>query len=119
MLLVEDTPAILETTRAMLEKLGYQILAAFTPGDALRLAKAYFGKIHLLITDVVMPGMDGPELAENLQPLCPDIKRLFMSGYTANILSRHGVTDKDLHFLQKPFTMQDLAAKAREALGAG
>ena len=118
-LLVEDTPAILETTRAMLEKLGYQILAAFTPGEALRLAKSYFGKIHLLITDVVMPGMDGPELAENLQPLCPDIKRLFMSGYTANILSRHGVTDKDLHFLQKPFTMQDLAAKAREALGAG
>ncbi len=118
-LLVEDTPAILETTRAMLEKLGYQILAAFTPGDALRLAKAYFGKIHLLITDVVMPGMDGPELAENLQPLCPDIKRLFMSGYTANILSRHGVTDKGMHFLQKPFTMQDLAAKAREALGTG
>ena len=118
-LLVEDTPAILETTRAMLEKLGYQILAAFSPGEALRLAKSYFGKIHLLITDVVMPGMDGPELAENLQPLCPDIKRLFMSGYTANILSRHGVTDKDLHFLQKPFTMQDLAAKAREALGAG
>ena len=114
-LLVEDEPMILEIARMMLEHLGYTVLAASTPDEAIRLADENKG-IHLLITDVVMPGMNGRDLASRLAARFPDLKRLFMSGYTANVIAHHGVLDEGVHFIQKPFLMKDLAAKVRETL---
>jgi len=115
-LLVEDEPSILEVTTMILEMQGYSVLKASTPGEALDLARKYAGEIHLLLTDVVMPEMNGRDLARNLLALYPDIKRLFMSGYTANVIAHHGVLDEGVHFIQKPFSTNDLAAKIREAL---
>ncbi len=115
-MLVEDEPAILEMTARMLKRFGYTVIAANTPGEALRLARENTGDIHLLITDVVMPEMNGRDLAKNLLSLYPDVKRLFMSGYTANVIAHHGVLDKGVHFIQKPFTAKELADKVKEAL---
>ena len=118
-LLVEDEPMILDMTMAMLERLGYTVLAGATPGEAIGLAREHAGKIDLLMTDVVMPEMNGRDLAKNLLSLYPDLKRLFMSGYTANVIAHHGVLDEGVHFIQKPFTLKDLAAKVRGALSTG
>ncbi len=115
-LLVEDEPSILGVGKTMLEKMGYRVLAAPTPGEALRLAEAHSGDIHLLITDVIMPEMNGRELAKNLLSLYPHLRRLFMSGYTADVIAAHGVLDDGTHFIQKPFTMKTLSEKVREAL---
>lgn len=100
----------------MLEKLGYHPLIANTPSEAIRLAEKYPGAIHLLMTDVIMPEMNGRDLAKQLLSFYPDMKRLFVSGYTANVIAHHGVLDSGVHFIQKPFSMKDLAAKLREAL---
>ncbi|MFH0996312.1 MAG: response regulator [Pseudomonadota bacterium] len=116
-LLAEDEPVILELTTTMLEQLGYSVLAASTPGEAIRLAQAHPGPIHLLMTDVVMPEMNGRNLAKNLLSLYPRLKRLFMSGYTANVIAHHGVLDEGVYFIQKPFSIKELAAKVRDALG--
>ncbi len=78
----------------MLERQGYTVLAASTPGEAIRLAREHAGEIHLLMTDVVMPEMNGRDLAKNLLSLYPDLKRLFMSGYTADVIAHHGVLDR-------------------------
>jgi CheY-like chemotaxis protein len=115
-LLVEDEAAILNMGKAMLERLGYTVLTAGTPGEALRLAEAHAKEIHLLITDVVMPELNGRDLAARIAAIKPDLKCLFMSGYTANVIAHCGVLDDGVHFLQKPFSMQDLAARVREAL---
>ena len=80
--------------RRMLGKLGYTVLAASTPGEAIRLAGEHAGEIHLLMTDVVMPEMNGRDLAERLHAIYPDLKRLFMSGYTADVIAHHGVLDE-------------------------
>ncbi len=116
-LLVEDEPAILKMTKMMLERLGYVVVGAKTPGEAIRLAHEHSGRIDLLMTDVVMPEMNGRDLAGNLLSFYPGIKRLFMSGYTVNVIAHHGVLDKGVHFIQKPFSRKELAAKVREALG--
>jgi two-component system, cell cycle sensor histidine kinase and response regulator CckA len=115
-LLVEDEPAILKMTTMMLIRLGYTVVAAATPGEAIRLALEYRGQIDLLMTDVVMPEMNGRELAGNLLSHYPDLKRLFMSGYTADVIAHHGVLDEGVHFIQKPFSMKDLGGKLRETL---
>ena len=115
-LLVEDERSILEMTTMMLESLGYRVLAAGTPGEAIRLAEAYDGEIHLLVTDVVMPEMNGRVLAKKLLSICPGIEHLFMSGYTANVIAHHGVLDEGVNFVQKPFSKKTLGAKVREAL---
>ncbi|MBU8913405.1 MAG: response regulator [Spirochaetales bacterium] len=115
-LLVEDEPAILKLTAMMLERQGYVVVAASTPVEALRLAEQHSDPIHLLITDVIMPGMNGRDLAKNLLSLRPDLKCLFMSGYTADVIADRGVIDKGVNFIQKPFSTQDLAAGVREAL---
>lgn len=115
-LLVEDETAILEITTMMLERLGYTVVAAATPGEAIRLAQEHRGRIDLLMTDVVMPEMNGRELAENLLSRCPNLKGLFMSGYTANVIAHHGVLDEGVHFIQKPFSMKDLGRKLREVM---
>ncbi len=115
-LLVEDEPMILEVTGTMLEMLGYTVLAAGSPGEAIRRARQYSGRIDLLMTDVVMPEMNGLDLARKLQSAHPDIRKLFMSGYTADIIVNRGILEEDVYFLEKPFSMNSLAAKIREAL---
>ncbi len=115
-LLVEDETSILKLTKLMLEKQGYDVIAAQTPQEAIKLAKNHSGNIELLMTDVVMPEMNGRELAENIISIYPDIKKLFMSGYTANVIAHHGVLDAGVNFIQKPFSKRELSAKVREAL---
>jgi PAS domain S-box-containing protein len=115
-LVVEDEPAILTLTTAMLRHLGYTVIAAVTPSEARRLASEHTGEIHLLLTDVVMPEMNGRALARNLQSLRPHLKCLFMSGYTADIIAHRGVLDSGVHFLQKPFNRSNLATKVRQVL---
>ncbi|MFN2355465.1 MAG: PAS domain S-box protein [Desulfopila sp.] len=118
-LLVEDEPAILRLATMMLEKQGYVVIAATTPGEAIRLAHEYSGSIDLLMTDVVMPEMNGRDLAKKLLSIYPGIKRLFMSGYTANVIAHHGVLDEGVYFIQKPFSSKDLGAKLRAILENG
>lgn len=115
-LVVEDEQAILEMVCDMLARLGYQVLSSGSPGEAIRLAKEYAGEIHLLLTDVVMPEMNGRDLADRLLPSRPALKRLYMSGYTANVIAHHGVLDKEIHFIHKPFTLQELGAMIRSVL---
>ncbi len=115
-LLVEDEPSILHMTTTMLKKLGYTVLYASTASDAIKLSKNHGSSIDLVMTDVIMPEMNGRELVEILQTEYPNIKRLFMSGYTADVISKHGVLDEGVEFIQKPFTMHDLAAGVRRAL---
>ncbi len=115
-LLVEDETAILNMTKMMLEKLGYLVLAAKSPAEAIQQAQEYVGRIHLLITDVVMPEMNGRDLARNILSLYPNIKRLFMSGYPANIISPHGVLEGGVNFIQKPFSRDQLSVKVRQVL---
>ena len=116
-LIVEDEAAILNLIQTMLDKLGYTVLTASTAARAMQLVKAHAGEIRLLITDVVMPEMNGRELADRLLALEPDLNLLFMSGYTSTVIAQLGVLDKGMHFMQKPFSMKHLAAKVREALG--
>ena len=115
-LLVEDEPAILEMTTMMLESLGYTVMAARTPGEAIEFAQRQGGEIHLLVTDVVMPEMNGLDLAKRVLAIHPNLKHLFMSGYTANVIAHHGVLDEGVSFIQKPFSMKQIGAKVREVL---
>lgn len=116
LLLVEDEDSILKLGQKILDELGYAVLTAGTPKEAIHLAQAHTGEIQLLITDVVMPEMNGRELAEQIHALRPKIKTLFMSGYTADVIAHHGVLEAGVHFLQKPFSRSDLGSKVREAL---
>jgi two-component system, cell cycle sensor histidine kinase and response regulator CckA len=118
-LLVEDEVAILTLGKKMIEKLGYAVLAANTPAAAKDLAKKHTGNIDLLITDVVMPEMNGRDLADWMLAAFPDIKILFMSGYTANVIIHRGVLDDGVNFIQKPFSKKDLAVKIRDVLDKG
>ena len=115
-LLVEDEPAIMNVANMMLEEFGYTVLAASSPEEAIRLAGSYDGRISLLITDVIMPKMNGRQLSKVLLASYPHLKCLFMSGYTANIIAPHGVLDPGVLFIQKPFSMSNLSSKVREAL---
>jgi PAS domain S-box-containing protein len=115
-LLVEDEAVILNVGRAMLERLGYTVLAAASPREALRETRAHAEEIQLLITDVIMPEMNGRDLAKILIGIKPELKCLFTSGYTADVIAHHGVLDADIHFIQKPFSFMDLAVKVRELL---
>jgi YesN/AraC family two-component response regulator len=105
---VEDEPAILKLTTRILKRQGYTVLAASTPSQAIRLAKEHQGDIQILITDVVMPEMTGCDLAENLLSLYPQIRRLFISGYTADVIAQEGVLAHNACFLRKPFTIKEL-----------
>ncbi len=115
-LLVEDEPAILDIASVMLEMQGYTVLKADSPGEAIRLAREHVGEIQLLMTDVIMPEMNGRDLAKNLLSMYPQMKRLFMSGYTADVIATHGVLDDSVHFIQKPLSLPDMAAMVREVL---
>jgi two-component system, cell cycle sensor histidine kinase and response regulator CckA len=115
-LMVEDEAAILDVGKITLERFGYTVLTAPTPREALDLAARFDGPIHMLITDVVMPGMNGKELKKNIQSLKPGIKILFISGYTSNIIAHRGILEENVNFLQKPFSIESLSAKVREIL---
>ena len=115
-LLVEDEPGILAVVSTILETRGYLVLKAERPGTAIRMALEHAGEIHLLMTDVVMPEMNGRDLAGRLSALHPKMKLLFMSGYTADVIANKGVLDRDVHFIQKPFLMSEMAALVRDIL---
>jgi two-component system, cell cycle sensor histidine kinase and response regulator CckA len=115
-LLVEDEEYVRSLVRRSLESKGYAVLEARNGQEALHVAKQHEGPIHLLITDVVMPGMSGRELSENLAPLRPDMKTLFMSGYTDDSILHHGILQSGGTLLQKPFTAEALASKVRQVL---
>ena len=115
-LLVEDEPMIMEIATSMLGEFGYTVIPASSPNEAIRLSREFPEDIHLLLTDVIMPEMNGRELSEKILSIRSGIKILFISGYTANVIAQHGVLNEGVHFIHKPFTMNDLAVKVREAL---
>ena len=115
-LLVEDEEANRKLGARMLRRLGYQVLVASTPRVAIEISEEQAGPIDLLLTDVVMPEMNGRALAEEILVRRPKVKLLFMSGYTANVIARRGVLDEGVHFLEKPFATRDLASAVRRAL---
>jgi len=115
-LLAEDDDSARKLIRSVLQDYGYRVLEAQDGEEALRLFEQHEGPIHLLLTDVVMPGMNGRELAESLQPLQPKMKVLYMSGYTDNAVVQHGVLEPGMSFIQKPFTPKDLASEVRKVL---
>lgn len=115
-LVVEDEAALLSLAKTILERLGYTVLAASTPMAGIELAQEYEGDIHLLITDVVMPEMNGRDLAQRIAAIRPAMQCLYMSGYTADVIAHHGVLETGIHFIQKPFSIGDLARTIREAL---
>jgi len=116
-LLVEDEESVRQLVRETLESKGYKVLEADNGDAALQIASRHSGKIDMLITDVVMPGMSGRELSARLCASCPQTKVLYLSGYTEDAIVHEGVIDPDTAFLQKPFTLQALSRKVREVLG--
>lgn len=116
-LLVEDDFSILKMTRVMLEHLGYNVLATGCAEEAVTIVERDPQKIDLLLTDVIMPKMNGKELYDRVRNICPAIKCLFMSGYTANIIARQGIVEDELNFLQKPFKVKTLSEKVQQVLG--
>ena len=115
-LIVEDEPNILQIAATMLSALGYTVMTANSPWEAIELVSSHQGGIALLITDIIMPGMNGRDLSQRLQALRPGMKCLYMSGYTADIIAERGNFDDGSSFLQKPFTMRSLGSKVMEVL---
>lgn len=117
-LLVEDEANLRYLARQYLEKQGYKVIEAADGAVAMQIAVAHEGTIHLLLTDVIMPGMNGRELAQRLSEIRPNIKILYMSGYTENVVGHNGTLDTGVRLLQKPFNLRDLKIKVREVLDA-
>jgi CheY-like chemotaxis protein len=115
-LVVEDEEGVRKLVLDMLEKQGYSVLGADDEEEALLICQQYKETIHLLVTDVVMPKISGPELAKRLAVFQPEMKVLYMSGYADNAIVHHGVLEEGVNFIQKPFTMEGLAKKVREVL---
>ncbi len=115
-LMVEDDAAIMNVCSVILEKLGYHVLTALTPYSALEAAKQQAGNIDLLLTDVVMPEMNGRDLADRILNLFPEIRVLFMSGYSADVIAHRGILEDGIQFIQKPLTIRELANKVRAVL---
>ncbi len=115
-LIAEDEEAILRLAERILASHGYRVLTAAAPGDALRLAERYDEPIHLLLTDVVMPAMNGRELCERIRTSRAELRVLYMSGYTADVIANRGIVEDGVAFLQKPFTITGLLAAIRRTL---
>ena len=115
-LLVEDEKSILELGKRILERCGYKVLAAGEPEEAINLANSHSGRIDLLITDIIMPTMNGKDLAEKLSEFVPASRTIFMSGYTGDAITESGFVDEGINFLQKPFSLKTLTEKVREVL---
>src|SRR5580765_8336295 len=117
-LLVEDEANLRYLARQYLEKQGYRVIEAADGAVAMQIAVAHEGIIHLLLTDVIMPGMNGRELAQRICEIRPNVKVLYMSGYTENVIGHNGTLDAGVRLLQKPFNLRDLNSKVREVLDA-
>lgn len=115
-LVVEDEETVRKLTVQILKKQGYKVLEAPQSGDALLVCEQYKEPIHLILTDVVMPRMSGPEFIDRLGQVRQDFKVLYMSGYTNEAVVHHGVREREMAFIQKPFTLEGLARKVREVL---
>ena len=115
-LVVEDQEAVRLFAKAALRQHGYQVIQASDGDQALSVAKQHSGRIDLLLTDVVMPGLNGRELSDRLKEVRPNVKVLFISGYTADVIAQRGILDQGVAFLHKPFSSDELAAKVREVL---
>ena len=117
-LVVEDEASVLRLALRILEKLWYTVLTSESPGEAVNIDRDYAGTIHLLMTDVVLPEMSGKDLAGKIMEIRPEVRTLFMSGYTADAITHHGVLDEGVQFIEKPFTPDSLARRVREAMGS-
>lgn len=117
-LLVEDEANLRYLARQFLEKMGYKVIEAADGAVAMQIAVAHEAIIHLLLTDVIMPGMNGRELAQRISEIRPNVKVLYMSGYTENVIGHNGMLDNGVRLLQKPFNLRDLKGKVREVLDA-
>ncbi len=115
-LLVEDEPMILEIAETLLKRMGFSVITADNPKDALTLAHSNSGLIDILMTDIIMPEMNGRDLAKKIQFFYPHIRVLLMSGYTADIIDHYGLTHEKVHFIEKPFSMNSLSAVLQEVL---
>jgi CheY-like chemotaxis protein len=115
-LLVEDQHGLRTLAKEFLGRQGYRVLEAARPSEAMAIAEAFSGKIHLLLTDVIMPGMNGRALAQRLRALRKDMKVLYVSGFTQEVLQQPNAGDPELSFMEKPFTLEALARKVREVL---
>jgi CheY-like chemotaxis protein len=115
-LVVEDEAMVRQLVVYTLQMHGYTVLEAPDPAEALELAAGYAKTIHLLLTDVIMQGLNGRQLYTRLMELRPDLKALFMSGYTSNVITHHGALDAGVFFVAKPFSMHNLLYKVKEAL---
>jgi nitrogen-specific signal transduction histidine kinase/CheY-like chemotaxis protein len=115
-LLVEDDDMVRNLARKILQHNGYRVLEAQDPEEAIKISERHQESIDLMLTDVVMPGMNGNDLAKRLEPLRPEMKTIYMSGYTDRAIVKHQILEPQLHFLQKPFKPLDLACKLREVL---
>ncbi len=115
-LMVEDEQAILSIGKRILDTMGYTVLTANSPGEAMQIVSDFPDTIHLVITDVLMPDMNGKDLVSKLKLRHPGIRSLFMSGYSADIINQNGVVEEEIHFIQKPFTVRALSNKVREVL---
>jgi DNA-binding response OmpR family regulator len=113
---VEDEDEVRRLAVRILKKQGYEVLEASHGGEASIICEQQVGTIHLILTDVVLPVMSGRKLVETLLPLHPEMKVLYMSGYTDNAIAHHGVLEKGLSYIQKPFTVVALVRKVREVL---
>jgi DNA-binding NtrC family response regulator len=113
---VEDEEALLQLTKLMLQRLGYEVIACGTVDCALEALRTCSSAIHLLMTDLIMPGMDGAKVAEFARQLNPQLKTLFISGHPQSIMAHLGVGPEEGTFLQKPFSLQTLSRAVREAL---
>ena len=118
-LLAEDDPDVRQLVHAILVTYGYEVLTARSGEEAIRLAAERATGVDLLLTDVIMPGLDGPETARRLLELWPQMKVLYMSGYAGDLIAEHGILPEHTAFLQKPFTIRDLMAEVERVLGAG
>ena len=114
--MVEDEVQVRELVQEILQAEGYTVLTAADGNEGLQLCSAYGGPIDLLLTDVVMPGLSGPEMAQHILPMRPRIKIAYMSGYASDAMGDHGVLDPGTAFLQKPFTPDILITTIRETL---
>jgi CheY-like chemotaxis protein len=115
-LIVEDEEVVRKLAVRLLKKQGYRVLEVSDAGKAFMLCEEYKEPIHLILSDVVMPGMDGSRLIERLKKIHPEAKALFMSGYADNMIIHRGILEEGIQFIQKPFTLESLARKVREVL---
>lgn len=118
-LVLEDDELVRQTVAHALSAIGYTPLVASSPEEAIDLCSRSDSEIRLVLTDVIMPRVNGAQIQERLKVLRPDLKVLYMSGYTANVISNHGVLKHGINFIQKPFTLEQLAQKLDEILTAG